>query len=199
MDVSPLPYADRSRLVFHGAALFLLGLVAGLIFTFEAIGHVAVWPVIPQLAIDFPGDEAGWRKVHLGFIVNAMAVLLFAAASGHASLGPRAGKVFMVSVITTGWGNSVGFLIGALFASKAGIDVLSVPYKGAAPAMNDVVVDLRRGSLFEPVAGERYDLVVSNPPFVVGAGTRDYEYRDSGMAGDTLCRNMIEQVPDHLG
>lgn len=118
MDVSPLPYADRSRLVFHGAALFLLGLVAGLIFTFEAIGHVAVWPVIPQLAIDFPGDEAGWRKVHLGFIVNAMAVLLFAAASGHASLGTRASKIFQWCVITTGWGNSLGFLIGALFGVR---------------------------------------------------------------------------------
>lgn len=118
MDVSPLPYAVRSRLVFHGAVLFLLGLVAGLIFTFEAIGHVAVWPVIPQLAIDFPGDEAGWRKVHLGFIVNSMAILLFAAASGHASLGPRAGKIFMGSVITTGWGNSLGFLIGALFGVR---------------------------------------------------------------------------------
>ncbi|MFN8229113.1 MAG: methyltransferase [Mycobacterium sp.] len=68
----------------------------------------------------------------------------------------------------------------------------------ATARLNGMSWDLRRGSLFEPVAGERFDLIVSNPPFVVGAGTRDYEYRDSGMAGDTLCRNMIEQVPDHL-
>ena len=34
---------------------------------------------------------------------------------------------------------STSHLIGALFASKAGIDVLSVPYKGAAPAMNDLI------------------------------------------------------------
>lgn len=58
--------------------------------------------------------------------------------------------------------------------------------------------DLRHGSLFEPVAGERFDLIVSNPPFVVGAGTSDYTYRDSGLAGDQLCRNLIEQIPDHL-
>lgn len=29
--------------------------------------------------------------------------------------------------------------------------------------------DLRRGSMFEPVGGERFDLIVSNPPFVVGS------------------------------
>jgi tripartite-type tricarboxylate transporter receptor subunit TctC len=34
---------------------------------------------------------------------------------------------------------STSHLIGALFANKAGIDVLSVPYKGAAPAMNDLI------------------------------------------------------------
>lgn len=64
MHFAPLPAAKRSRLVFHGAVLLLLGLVAGLIFTFEAIGHVAVWPLIPQLALDFPGDEASWRRTH---------------------------------------------------------------------------------------------------------------------------------------
>ena len=34
---------------------------------------------------------------------------------------------------------STSHLIAALFASRAGIDVVSVPYKGAAPAMNDLI------------------------------------------------------------
>lgn len=68
----------------------------------------------------------------------------------------------------------------------------------ATARLNGMSWDLRCGSLFEPVAGERFDLIVSNPPFVVGAGTLDYIYRDSGMAGDALCQNLIEQVADHL-
>ncbi|MGW0161812.1 DUF7782 domain-containing protein [Mycobacterium sp. NPDC003323] len=64
--------------------------------------------------------------------------------------------------------------------------------------LNGMDWDLRHGSLFEPVAGERFDLIVSNPPFVVGSGDADYIYRDSGMAGDQLCRTLIEQLPDHL-
>ncbi|MCV7193203.1 DUF7782 domain-containing protein [Mycolicibacterium brumae] len=68
----------------------------------------------------------------------------------------------------------------------------------ATAGINRMSWDLRAGSLFEPVAGERFDLIVSNPPFVVGAGERDYEYRDSGVAGDGLCRQLIAQVGDHL-
>ncbi len=68
----------------------------------------------------------------------------------------------------------------------------------ATARLNGMSWDLRSGSLFEPVEGERFDLIVSNPPFVVGSGASDYIYRDSGVAGDGLCRTMIEQVGDHL-
>lgn len=68
----------------------------------------------------------------------------------------------------------------------------------ATARLNGMSWDLRSGSLFEPVAGERFDLIVSNPPFVVGSGASDYIYRDSGVAGDGLCRSLIEQVGDYL-
>ncbi|MFT3899678.1 MAG: methyltransferase [Gordonia sp. (in: high G+C Gram-positive bacteria)] len=58
--------------------------------------------------------------------------------------------------------------------------------------------DLRAGSLFEPVAGERFDLIVSNPPFVIGTGDQDYIYRDSGIPADGLCARLIGELPDHL-
>ncbi|WP_285107670.1 methyltransferase [Promicromonospora sp. MEB111] len=70
-------------------------------------------------------------------------------------------------------------------------------------------LELRHGSLLEPVAGERFDLVVSNPPFVItphaGAAGRavadaigDYEYRDGGRAGDDLVRDLVLGVGDVL-
>ncbi|WP_330174407.1 methyltransferase [Streptomyces sp. NBC_01498] len=57
--------------------------------------------------------------------------------------------------------------------------------------------DLREGSLFEPVDGETYDLVVSNPPFVISPGAR-LTYRDGGMGGDDLCRTLVQQTAAHL-
>ncbi len=57
--------------------------------------------------------------------------------------------------------------------------------------------DLRQGSLFEPVGEERFDLIVSNPPFVISPGER-FVYRDGGMAGDDLCRTLVQRSAEHL-
>lgn len=58
-------------------------------------------------------------------------------------------------------------------------------------------VEQAEGSLFAPVQGERFDLIVSNPPFVISPRSR-YVYRDAGMAGDELCRTLVSRAADHL-
>lgn len=55
----------------------------------------------------------------------------------------------------------------------------------------------REGDLFGPVAGMTFDLIVSNPPFVISPETR-YIYRDSGMAGDEVCRRIVREAPAFL-
>jgi methylase of polypeptide subunit release factors len=50
--------------------------------------------------------------------------------------------------------------------------------------------DLRAGDLAAPVRGERFDLVVSNPPFVAGPGLTTHTYRDSGRPGDAVCAEL---------
>ncbi len=49
------------------------------------------------------------------------------------------------------------------------------------------------------MAGRRFDLVVSNPPFVVGPGTATHAYRDSGRAGDGVCAELAAAAPQLLG
>jgi len=51
-------------------------------------------------------------------------------------------------------------------------------------------IELRRGNLFEPVAEERFDLIVSNPPFVISP-EKEVEYRDGGLPGDRLTEQVI--------
>jgi len=55
--------------------------------------------------------------------------------------------------------------------------------------------DLRQGSLLDPVAGEQYELIVSNPPFVVSPGDGGYDYRDSGLPGDAFCATLVRGMP----
>lgn len=65
-------------------------------------------------------------------------------------------------------------------------------------ALAGVDLDLRLGSMLEPVAGERFDLVVSNPPFVItpraAADVPTYEYRDGGRTGDAIVSELITSV-----
>jgi methylase of polypeptide subunit release factors len=72
------------------------------------------------------------------------------------------------------------------------ITALTLALSGAPAA------DLREGSLFAPVgADDRYDLIVSNPPFVISPGAR-LTYRDGGMGGDDLCRTLVQEAGGRL-
>jgi protein-L-isoaspartate O-methyltransferase len=68
-------------------------------------------------------------------------------------------------------------------------------------ALNDVrvPVDVRDGSFFEPVRGERFDLIATNPPFVISPATGErLVYRDSGLPGDRVVEDIVRGAPDHL-
>lgn len=65
--------------------------------------------------------------------------------------------------------------VGAIFAALAGAEVVAVDVNPAAvrcaranAALHDVDVDVREGDLLGPVAGERFDRVLFNPPFYRG-------------------------------
>jgi methylase of polypeptide subunit release factors len=65
-------------------------------------------------------------------------------------------------------------------------------------ALNDLDVELLDGPWLAPVGGRRFDLIVSNPPFVPGPARVDYVYRDSGQAGDDALAALVRALPAHL-
>ncbi len=72
-------------------------------------------------------------------------------------------------------------------------------------ALNGVAdsVDVRDGSFFEPVRGERFDLITTNPPFVISPALRHelgerLVYRDSGLPGDRVVEDIVRAAPAHL-
>ncbi len=65
-------------------------------------------------------------------------------------------------------------------------------------ALNGVTnVELRLGSFLEPVEGERFGLVVSNPPYVISPES-EYLFRDAGLGGDRLSERIAGLLPDAL-
>ena len=68
-------------------------------------------------------------------------------------------------------------------------------------ALDEADWDVRSGSMLEPVEGERFGLVVSNPPFVItprSGAVPLFEYRDGGAAGDAVVRDLVTAVRHHL-
>ena len=58
-------------------------------------------------------------------------------------------------------------------------------------------VELRQGDWLGPVAGERFDLIVSNPPYVVSPDT-ELLYRDGSLVADAVTRMLVTEVPGYL-
>ena len=62
-------------------------------------------------------------------------------------------------------------------------------------------IEFRLGDMFEPVAGETFDYIVTNPPFVITPrrpGVPTYEYRDAGRVGDAIVAEVVAGASRHL-
>jgi SAM-dependent methyltransferase len=71
-------------------------------------------------------------------------------------------------------------------------------FAATTAALNGLEWRLLRGDLTEPVTGQRFDLVVANPPVVVRPGEVEYLYRDAGRPGDRLGADLAAAAADLL-
>ncbi len=105
------------------------------------------------------------------------------------------------SVLDLGTGCGVQALHATRHARRVtGSDVAprALALAAATFALNDVDVELVDGPWLVPVAGRRFDQIVSNPPFVPGPARVDYVYRDSGMDGDAALAALVGDLAAHL-
>lgn len=92
-------------------------------------------------------------------------------------------------VLDLGTGSGVCAVIAAKHAQRVvavDINAAAIRCAGVNALLNHLEhkVDLRHGDLFGPVADERFDLIVFNPPFMTGAprDDRDRAWRSSDVA-----------------
>ncbi|MEU6076439.1 methyltransferase [Micromonospora sp. NPDC047074] len=78
------------------------------------------------------------------------------------------------------------------------VSARALRFAATTAALNGQDWELLRGDMVGPVAGRRFDLVVSNPPFVVGPGTTTHVYRDSGRVGDAIGAELAAAAPGLL-
>jgi cyclopropane fatty-acyl-phospholipid synthase-like methyltransferase len=58
-------------------------------------------------------------------------------------------------------------------------------------------IEFLTGDGYEPVAGRKFDLIVSNPPFFI-TPTDQYLFCNNPMDLDQMCRNFVRQAPNYL-
>lgn len=122
---------------------------------------------------------------------------------GHASLSLLRGTPTAAAgtVLDVGTGCGIQALHAAGYAravTATDVNLRALDLSAATFALNDVEVELRSGSWFEPVEGRTFDRVVANPPFVVGRARVEHTYRDSGLDLDGASELMISRAAQHL-
>ncbi|WP_028045160.1 methyltransferase [Cellulomonas sp. URHE0023] len=157
----------------------------------------------PYAAVDGGGEVNWWIASDLGELATGNAlrtdhVLGVGGASTTLAQVTIRDERRMVLDLGTGCG------IQALHASRHSRRVVGTDISARAlefarfnALLAGVRLELRAGSMLEPVADERFDLVVSNPPFVITPrtpGMPSYEYRDGGRSGDAIVRELVEGV-----
>jgi methylase of polypeptide subunit release factors len=142
--------------------------------------------------------------------------LLIASDRGRSDIGPNhvagvhrpsAGLAHLTvrrqvrRALDVGTGNGVQALLCAEHAERVvatDVNERALEFAAFNAALNGVEnVDFRAGSFFEPVAGERFELVVCNPPYVVTPDS-DYLFRDGGMEGDQVSELVATELPGLL-
>ncbi|WP_291380356.1 methyltransferase [Demequina sp.] len=157
----------------------------------------------PYTFTDADGDHTWWVASDLGETVTGARlrgdhVLGIGGASATLASATMRHRVGRVLDLGTGCG------IQALHASLHADAVVATDISRRALAFAEfnrrlnappAEWELRHGSLLEPAAGELFDLVVSNPPFVITPpGAPSFEYRDGGLRGDGIVRALLRDV-----
>jgi methylase of polypeptide subunit release factors len=103
--------------------------------------------------------------------------------------------------LDVGTGNGVHALLAALHCRRViatDVNERALAFTALNAALNDIDnVECRTGSLFEPVAGETFDLITCNAPFVVSPERR-WVYRDGTFEGDEVSAHVVRGAAEHL-
>ena len=174
-------------------------------------GGASVRPLLdlrPYAFADARGDGHWWilsdlGEVALGHALGEQHVLGVGGASMTLSGLMLPTPAHRVLDLGTGCG------IQAMHASRFADEIVATDISERALAIARMNLELNRiagvefrlGSLYEPVTGERFDRIVTNPPFVITprtAGVPEYEYRDGGLVGDAIVEAVMRGAADHL-
>ena len=103
--------------------------------------------------------------------------------------------------LDVGTGNGIQALLASAHADHVvatDLNERAVAFAAFNASINRIEnIEFRTGSFFEPAADETFDLVVSNPPYVISPES-EFLFRDSGLPRDTVSESVVRDLPAHV-
>lgn len=142
------------------------------------------------IACDHERDRGALPRDHVPG-VHGSSVLL-------ANLTPRSHSS---STFDMGAGCGIQSLLAAAHSDRvvaSDINPRALTFTAFNASLNGIdALETREGNSFHPAAGEVFDLIVCNPPYVISPES-SHDYRDSGLPGDELCKKLIHEAQHFL-
>jgi hypothetical protein len=186
----PVPHPRFDELV--GAELQTRLRGAGLLVRDGEVVHGAA-RLVPHDELLIASDHAGAAEAHADHVPG---VHRPSVALAHLTVRGRGERALDLCT-----GNGIQAILLAAHAEHVvatDVNERALAYAAFNAALNGVGnVETRRGSFFEPVEGEQFDLVVANPPYVVSPEST-YLFRDGGMSGDAVSERVVRAAPAAL-
>ncbi len=180
----------RDRAVAHFAPSGLASAAdLGLLDIAEEV--TALVRIVPHDELLIASDPPNDRQVdHVAGVHRPSATLAHLTVRNH-----------VARALDVGTGNGIQALLLASHAKQVvatDVNERALAFAAFNAALNGVEnIELRAGSFFEPVRGERFDLVVANPPYVVSPES-EYLFRDSGLGRDRVSEELVRELPHVL-
>ena len=190
------------------AALPELGLSGAVALGLVEASGTPLIDLRPYSFVDAHGVGSWWIASDLGELSTGTALrvdhVLGVGGASTTLSGLMLGRP-VATALDLGTGCGIQALHAARHADRViatDISQRALDFAAFNAGLNEVdTIEFRKGSLFDPVVGERFDHIVSNPPFVItprAEGVPEYEYRDGGMVGDALVASVIAGMSAHL-
>jgi methylase of polypeptide subunit release factors len=165
---------------------------AGLLVPEREVVHGAA-RVVPHDELLIASDHAGAAEAHADHVPGVHRPSVALAHLTVRGEGERA-----LDLCT---GNGIQAILLAAHAERVvatDVNERALAYAAFNALLNGAGnVETRLGSFFEPVEGQRFDLVVANPPYVVSPESA-YLFRDGGMSGDAVSEHVVRATPAAL-
>lgn len=175
----------------------------------------ALIDLAPYAASDDAGEISWWIASDLSELATGRALgpeHVLGVGGASLTLARITPREQVGTVLDLGCGGGIQAMHAARHADRVIATDLSeraLAFAAFNAALNGIDLELRQGSLLEPASEETFDLIISNPPFVItprgsSQGTQGaddptvWTYRDGGRAGDTLLAELLTALPAHL-